>query len=67
MMTRKDYVKTAEIIKSFNDHVNLNHSDFLDLVYDFADMFAEDNPNFQEIKFVQACGLDIQEVKSVAQ
>ena len=36
-----------------------NESDFIDLVYDFADMFAEDNPNFQEKKFVQACGLDI--------
>lgn len=59
MMTRKDYVKVAEILKSFGDNVENNHSDFLDLVYDFSDMFAEDNPNFQEKKFVQACGLDI--------
>ena len=59
MMTRKDYVKVAEILKSFGDNVENNHSDFFDLVYDFSDMFANDNPNFQEKKFVQACGLDI--------
>lgn len=59
MMTRKDYVATAEILKNFGNNVENNHSDFIDLVYDFADMFAQDNPNFQEKKFVQACGLDI--------
>ena len=59
MMTRKDYVKVAEILKSFGDNVENNHSDFFDLVYDFSDMFAEDNPNFQEKKFLKACGLDI--------
>ena len=63
MMTRKDYVKTAEILKNFYDHNSINDNDFIDLVYEFADWFAEDNPNFQEIKFVHACGLDIQEVK----
>ena len=59
MMTRKDYVATAEILKNFGDNVENNFSDFIDLVYEFADMFAKDNPNFQEKKFVQACGLDV--------
>ena len=59
MMTRKDYVATAEILKNFGDNVENNFNDFIDLVYDFSDMFAKDNPNFQEKKFVQACGLDI--------
>jgi hypothetical protein len=59
MMTRKDYVKVAEILKNFHENISNNENDFIDLVYDFADMFAEDNPNFQEKKFVQACGLDI--------
>ena len=59
MMTRKDYVATAEILKNFGDNVENNFNDFIDLVYEFADMFAKDNPNFQEKKFVQACGLDI--------
>ena len=63
MMTRKDYVKTAEILKNFYDHNSISDNDFIDLVYEFADWFAEDNPNFQEIKFVNACGLDIKEVK----
>ena len=59
MMTRKDYVATAEILKNFGDNIENNFTDFLDLVYDFADMFAKDNPNFDEKKFVNACGLDV--------
>lgn len=59
MMTRKDYVKTAEILKEYWDNNPVEISDYLDLVYNFADWFAEDNPNFQEKKFVQACGLDV--------
>ena len=58
-MTRKDYVATAEILKNFGDNIENNFTDFLDLVYDFADMFAKDNPNFDEKKFANACGLDI--------
>ena len=59
MMTRKDYVATAEILKNFGDNIENNFTDFLDLVYDFADMFAKDNPNFNEKKFANACGLDV--------
>mgnify|MGYP003330363251 FL=1 len=59
MMTRKDYVATAEILKNFGDNIENNFTDFLDLVYDFADMFSKDNPNFNEKKFVNACGLDV--------
>ena len=60
MMTRKDYVKTAEILKTFGDNVLTNQHDYLDLVYDFCDWFAEDNPNFNEKKFTNACGLEIE-------
>ena len=59
MMTRKDYVATAEILKNFGDNIENNFTDFLDLVYDFADMFAKDNPNFNEKKFANACGLNV--------
>ena len=59
MMTRKDYVRTAEILKTFGDNVLTNQHDYQDLVYDFADWFAEDNPNFNEKKFADACGLEI--------
>lgn len=54
MMTRKDYVKTAEILKDFRDHYPTELIDFKNLVFDFADWFAEDNPNFNEDKFVEA-------------
>ena len=63
MMTRKDYVRTAEILKSFGNNVLTNEYDYLDLVYDFVDWFAEDNPNFNETRFVQACGLEKNETK----
>ena len=57
MMTRKDYVETAKILSLSKDEIELGT--YLDLVYNFVDWFAEDNPNFQEKKFAQACGLDI--------
>lgn len=64
MMTRKDYQVTARILYlSKND---MPHGTYLDLVYNFADWFAEDNPNFNENKFVNACGLDIQNVDVVS-
>lgn len=63
MMTRKDYVKTAEILKHSKEY--MPHSTYLELVHDFADMFADDNPNFNEFKFQQACDLDIREVPNV--
>ena len=54
-MTRKDYVAVAEILESYSNEIELTV--FTDLVNEFADMFAEDNPNFKEEKFVEACGL----------
>ena len=52
MMTRKDYVKTAEILNA--------QKDFIDFVYlsqiatDFADYFEEDNPRFDYQRFIDA-------------
>lgn len=51
-MTRKDYNKTAEILKNFYDNYPTELVDFKNLVFDFADWFAEDNPNFSEEKFL---------------
>lgn len=78
-MTKKDYVKTAGIIKehfdaAFNhaEGVNLETglalSDYLlnmktDMMLDFARIFSEDNPSFSRDKFVQACGLHEYEKK----
>lgn len=58
MMTRKDYVETARILKLSKEDISTGG--YLDLVYNFADWFAEDNSRFDEKKFAQACGLDIQ-------
>ena len=56
MMTRKDYVKVAEILAGYRVAM-IDNFWFEDLVNDFADFFASDNPNFQHGKFTHACGL----------
>jgi hypothetical protein len=53
MMTRKDYVSTAEILQTYRDSMSLNI--FENLVQDFASMFAEDNERFLVSKFEDAC------------
>jgi len=53
MMTRKDYVRTAQIINSVHFFVNDNVS--LHLINSFADYFQADNPRFDRQKFIQAC------------
>ena len=54
MMTRKDYVAVAEILNRHFSNYPVEISDFKELVFDFADMFADDNPNFNEDKFIEA-------------
>jgi len=54
MMTRKDYVATAKILRDYYENNPVEISDFKYMVLDFVDMFAEDNPNFNEEKFLQA-------------
>jgi hypothetical protein len=52
-MTRKDYVKVAEI---FNKNKEYIHPEaFEDLIADFSDFFFEDNPNFSPARFEMAC------------
>jgi hypothetical protein len=56
MMTRKDYVATAEILNKFYDHITVAQEEAFDnLVADFAVMFENDNPRFMGNKFVDAC------------
>ena len=54
MMTRKDYVKVAEILNRHFENYPVEISDFKELVFDFADMFEKDNPNFNQYKFIEA-------------
>ena len=52
MMTRKDYVTTAEIL---NYHLNSNTQDSCtEIIKDFAVYFEEDNPRFQSKRFMEA-------------
>ena len=53
-MTRKDYVAVAEILADFKQGID-NQAVFEDLVDEFADFFAGDNPNFKYDKFREAC------------
>jgi hypothetical protein len=54
MMTRKDYVSTAEILSVFA-RTQMSEADFEDLVLEFSDMFFADNPRFSPNKFEEAC------------
>jgi hypothetical protein len=56
MMTRKDYVATAEILLSYKDLIS-DEFTYQDLVYDFSDMFLSDNTKFNPMTFKIACGL----------
>lgn len=56
MMTRKDYVATAEILNKFYDTITVAQEEAFDnLVADFAVMFESDNARFMGEKFVDAC------------
>ena len=52
MMTRKDYVKTAEILNSFVDVIP--SETMVELVEDFVEMFQNDNSNFNYEIFLKA-------------
>lgn len=54
MMTRKDYIATADILSSYKDLIG-DEWTFHDLIDEFAGMFAEDNPAFDADKFITAC------------
>ena len=48
MMTKKDYIRAAEICRDeYGSDSNVAHA--------FADLFAEDNPRFDEERFFEAC------------
>lgn len=53
MMTRKDYVKTARILRDHADRMPA--TTHASLVHEFACLFAADNDRFVRAKFVEAC------------
>ena len=52
-MTHKDYIETAKILNKFADTID-SHT-FQDLIFEFSEWFASDNPRFDENKFWDAC------------
>ena len=52
MMTRKDYVKVAEILNAYKDE--MEQPIFKDLISDFQVMFKADNSNFNFDRFENA-------------
>lgn len=52
MMTRKDYVKIAEILNSY--HLDIEAQVFEDLLSDFQTFFKRDNSNFDLTRFRDA-------------
>jgi len=62
MMTRKDYVATAEILNYVS---NKTHpAVFSKMVNDFAEMFAVDNPKFDVKRFHEASGYHVPKLTS---
>ena len=65
MMTRKDYIATSEILREAISFAEENSPENSQALYhsietiqfvaeQFAELFANDNPNFDEDKFFQA-------------
>ena len=58
MMTRKDYVETAEILNKFSNLID--SITFQDLVFEFSEWFSADNPRVDEDRFWNACTKDLE-------
>jgi hypothetical protein len=55
MMSRKDYISTAHILKAWaNGFPAVEVSQIKFVVNNFADMFENDNPNFDRARFKEA-------------
>ena len=57
MMTRKDYVKVAQILSDYQDV--MDSDDYYEMVMDFGKMMKLDNTRFDLSRFMIACGIDI--------
>lgn len=55
MMTRKDYVAVAKILKQYKDE--MSEEAHANMANDFADYMEADNPRFLDMKFLQASGV----------
>ena len=56
MMSRKHYIAVAKILNDCWEEENIiSEDDFRVVVNRFSAMFADDNPNFDRTRFVEAC------------
>jgi len=60
-MSRKDYIKIAELISHIADTKTMA-VDGGTLVVKLAILFREDNPKFNRDKFFEACMVNVEEV-----
>jgi len=56
-MTRKEYVKAAEIIAATNWDPNMVNAERERLANTFVKFFSHDNPKFNKARFLEACKL----------
>jgi hypothetical protein len=57
MMSRKDYIATAEILSSIRN--DLDRDTFNTIIEKFSDYFFADNHNFSPTRFESACYKEI--------
>lgn len=57
-MTKKDFSLIASVLKTHQE--NISSDDFFELASDFMVALSLDNPRFDQVKFLSACGLDPQ-------
>ena len=62
MMTRKDYIATAEILNYISDKVH--PTVFSKTVNDFAQMFAKNNPRFDVKRFHSASNYHVPQLRT---
>ena len=55
MMTKKDFIAIKDILINYNGVLSKEHYEFL--VFDFTFWLKEQNPNFKEELFIEACGV----------
>jgi hypothetical protein len=51
--TRRTFIDVSSILNQFEN--SMDSHVFQDLVFEFSEFFAADNPNFDEARFWDAC------------
>ena len=57
VMTRKDYIKIARVINDNTEEMLVERIIRWAFIRELCDVLKEDNPNFNSIRFKEACGL----------